>query len=60
MPASLEHDRILLQVKDRSAEATKDGTSEYPEDPFSMARGMVNGVLTGLIFWAVTLYWLMK
>jgi hypothetical protein len=60
MPVSLEHDRILLQAKGRSAEATEDGTSEYPEDPFSMARGMVNGVLTGLICWAVTLYWLMK
>ena len=60
MPASLEHDRILLQVKDRSAGATEDGTNEYPEDFFSSARGMVNGVLTGLIFWAVIIYWLMK
>ena len=60
MPASLEHDRILLQVKDRSAETTEDGTNEYAEDLFSSARGMVNGVLTGLIFWAVIIYWLMK
>jgi len=60
MPATLEHDRIFLQVNDRSAEATKDGTSEYPEDPFSMARGTVNGVLTGFIFWAVIIYWLLK
>jgi len=59
MPASIEHDRILLQVKD-SAEATTDRASEYPEDPFSVARGMMNGVLTGLIFWAVTIYWLVN
>jgi hypothetical protein len=60
MPASIEHDRILFQVKDRSAKAAKDWASEYPEDSFSVARGMVNGVLTGLIFWAVAIYWLMN
>lgn len=60
MPAYIEHDPVLLQVKDRSTGVSRDGTNEYPDDPFSVARGMVNGVLTGLIFWVVAIYLLMK
>jgi hypothetical protein len=60
MLASIEHDRVLLEVEDRSTEVSEDGTSEYPDAPLSMARGMVNGVWIGLIFWAIIIYLLMK
>jgi hypothetical protein len=60
MPAALEHDRVLSLSPDESAEADGDAADEFPEDAFSMARGMVNGLAAGLIFWAVIIYLLMK
>jgi hypothetical protein len=60
MPAALEHDPILFQAQDESAESAGDVANELPEDAFSSARGMVNGLVAGLIFWAVAIYLLMK
>jgi hypothetical protein len=60
MPASRELNLVSWQVKDRNAAVSEEGNSEFTEDPFSPARGMVNGVAAGLICWAVIIYLLMK
>jgi hypothetical protein len=60
MPTYMTRDHVLLEVDDGSTGVSTDRTGEYPDDPFSMARGMMNGVLIGLIFWAAALYLLMK
>lgn len=59
MPATIEHEVNLLHMLDRSAEAAGDA-NEFPQDAFNAARGMVNGLVAGLIFWAVILYLLLK
>jgi hypothetical protein len=60
MPASRELDLVAWQVKGRNAAVSEEGKREFTEDPFSPARGMVNGLAAGLIFWAVIIYLLMK
>ena len=60
MPAIFEHDVKLLHMQDKSAVAARDAANEIPRDAFNAARGMVNGLVAGLMFWAVTLYLLLK
>lgn len=60
MSVTLERDRNLFQAEEKNARASGDTANEFPKDGFSMARGMVNGLAAGLIFWAVTIYLLMK
>jgi hypothetical protein len=59
MPVVLEHDRVLSQ-QDESAEPAGNSIKELSEDAFSSARGMVNGLVVSLIFWAVIIFLLMK
>lgn len=60
MSAALEHDRVLFQAHDEDAEITGDPVIEFPEDAFSAARGIVNGLAVSLIIWAVIIYFVIR
>ena len=60
MPATFEHDGKLLHMQDKSPVAARDAANEFPQDAFNAVRGMVNGLVASLMFWAVTLYLLLK